>query len=407
MEKSGLVFKHLKLDLLEKEQPDNAGNVGYRVTVADLASLMESLQSCLLKYWEYEPPSAKDEDGKDLAEISQNNDSLKTRQADAMEASSAKEVSKPASKRNGATKENGKDGEIEREPKEPFKKRPIVFLMDEAHKLPALVDDQLSLKVFLDTLLVLTKQDRLCHVILATSDSFFHHFLRTMNVGHHSQLITIGDCSKDETKAYFDDIIQDTIPEHLKGQLSFDILYDAFGGKLAHISDYVSSWVNCEGDLTIYESAIFVQAYTLLQFHLTRSTFATYSPLSVAIAGKSTDEDDSVFKPEHLIHVMKKMVQTPYSLPYFQLCKEIGTNEVDSMIKTRILELRWTKSVAKEDTAAEYIWSKDGIQRPVVLPMTKIVRRAMEVVLKEDGDREKIATGAGGSGERDAGGKYC
>lgn len=366
MEKNGLVFKHLKRDLLEKLQPaDN--NAGYTVTVADLASLMESLQSCLLKYWEYDPCAAGNEGDEDGAE-------------------------KMAEKMKKIAKDGSKDsGEAHEEPPEPFQKRPIVFLMDEAHKLPALVDDQLSLKVFLDTLLVLTKQDRLCHVILATSDSFFHHFLRTMNVGHHCQLVTIGDCSREETKAYFDDIIQDTIPEHLRHKISFEELYDAFGGKLAHISDYVSSWVNCDGDLTIYESAIFVQAYTLLQFHLTRSTFATYSPLSVAISGTSTDKDDSTFTPEHLVHVMKKMVESPYSLPYFQLCKEIGTSEVDSMIKTRILELRWTKSVAPEDTAAEHIWSKDGIQRPVVLPMTRIVRRAMEVVLQEDAEREKIA----------------
>lgn len=366
MEKNGLVFKHLKRDLLEKLQPaDN--NAGYTVTVADLASLMESLQSCLLKYWEYDPRAAGNEGDGDGAENM---------------AEKMKKIAKDGSKDSG---------EAHEEPPEPFQKRPIVFLMDEAHKLPALVDDQLSLKVFLDTLLVLTKQDRLCHVILATSDSFFHHFLRTMNVGHHCQLVTIGDCSREETKAYFDDIIQDTIPEHLRHKISFEELYDAFGGKLAHISDYVSSWVNCDGDLTIYESAIFVQAYTLLQFHLTRSTFATYSPLSVAISGTSTDNDDSTFTPEHLVHVMKKMVESPYSLPYFQLCKEIGTSEVDSMIKTRILELRWTKSVAPEDTAAEHIWSKDGIQRPVVLPMTRIVRRAMEVVLQEDAEREKIA----------------
>ncbi|PPJ56957.1 hypothetical protein CBER1_02225 [Cercospora berteroae] len=369
MDKNKLTFKHRQLELLEKEKPDNAGNAGYTVTVADLASLMESLQSCLLKYWEYEPKSGEEEGDEQGS---------KARQVDATKPSSALEYAK-----SKTTQKKGEGEEEEEEVAEPFKKRPIVFLMDEAHKLPALVNDRLSLKVFLDTLLVLTKQDRLCHVILSTSDSFFHHFLRSMNVGHHTQLLTIGDCSKEETRAYFDGTIQEMIPEHLQHKLSFDDVYEAFGGKLAHINDYVSSWVNAEGELPVYQSAVFVQAYTLLQFHLTKSTFQTYSPLSVATAGTSTVADDATFTPEHLVHVMKKLVESPYSLPYFQLCREIGTNEVDSMIKTRILELRWTRSVTPEDSAAEQVWSHDGIQRPVVLPMTRIVRRAMEVVLKE------------------------
>lgn len=400
MDKNKLTFKHLKLQLLEMEKPDNAGNAGYKVTVADLASLMESLQSCLLKYWEYEPASDKDsKDGGIMEEVKSSVDNAsngklsdleatsgQSRNKDDLDAAQARQIDATTSRPADDTTNpsfSSEDGDAKDKPSKPFKKRPIVFLLDEAHKLPALVDDQLSLKVFLDTLLVLTKQDRLCHVILSTSDSFFHHFLRGMNVGHHSQLITIGDCTKEESREYFDGTIQRMIPAHLQHKLTFDELYGAFGGKLAHINDYVSSWSNCDGDLTIYESAIFIQAYTLLQFHLTRSTFATYSPLSVATSGTSTDSDDATFTPEHLIHVMKKLVQSPYSLPYFQLCREIGTDEVDSMIKTRILELRWTKSVAPEDTAAEHIWSQDGIMRPVVLPMTRIVRRAMEVVLKE------------------------
>ncbi|KAF2206524.1 hypothetical protein CERZMDRAFT_52939 [Cercospora zeae-maydis SCOH1-5] len=378
MDKNKLTFKHRQLELIEKEKPDNAGNAGYTVTVADLASLMESLQSCLLKYWEYEPATEKEEEDELTQDKTGDEQSSQVRQVDATKPSSVADYtkSKPTQTKCAGDEASAK----------PFKKRPIVFLMDEAHKLPALVNDRLSLKVFLDTLLVLTKQDRLCHVILSTSDSFFHHFLRSMNVGHHTQLLTIGDCSKDETRSYFDSTIQEMIPTHLQHKLSFEDVYKAFGGKLAHINDYVSSWVNGDGDLPVYQSAVFVQAYTLLQFHLTKTTFQTYSPLSVATAGTSSASDAATFTPEHLIHVMKKLVESPYSLPYFQLCREIGTNEVDSMIQTRILELRWTKSITPEDTAAEQAWCKDGIQRPVVLPMTRIVRRAMEVVLKEVGE---------------------
>lgn len=61
MDKSKLMFKHLLLQLYEKEKPE-AG--GYEVTVADIACLMESFQSGLLKYWEYNPKSDAEKQGK-------------------------------------------------------------------------------------------------------------------------------------------------------------------------------------------------------------------------------------------------------------------------------------------------------------------------------------------------------
>ena len=38
------------------------------------------------------------------------------------------------------------------------------------------------MKALLDAMLVLTKQDRLCHVIHATSDPFYQTWLRQLNV---------------------------------------------------------------------------------------------------------------------------------------------------------------------------------------------------------------------------------
>ena len=366
MDKQGLTFKHLILEMTEKDKQEG----GHEVTVADLASLMESLQSCLLKYWEYDPATATNDQNKDTSsdssgsrrkpavrKVNNNDESIETQ----AETKTSDETSKPK-----------------------FQKRPIVFLLDEAHKLPALVDNNLSLKVFLDTLLVLTKQDRLCHVLLSTSDSFFHHFLRSMNVGHHAQILTIGDCNREETLNYFHEKMLPQIPQRLASRLNFDDLWDVFGGKLSHINDYISSWVNSDGEMTPYQSAIFIQAYTLLQFHLTHLTFETFSPLSDATAGVSTKDDNAKFSPSDLIRVMKQLVKSPYSLPYFSLCRQIGTQQVDSMIKTRILELRWTRTIVPEEEGVERVWSRDGIERPIVLPMTRIIRKAMEVVLKED-----------------------
>lgn len=376
MGKQALTFKHLMLQLNEKESAEG----GYTVTVADLASLMESLQSALLQYWEYDPYATQSDNHGNI-----DDPNAKKKPAERTVDTSAEATVHDADSRSDAAL---------------FKKRPIVFLLDEAHKLPALIDDQLSLKVFLDTLLVLTKQDRLCHVLFCTSDPFFQHFLRSMNVGHHSQIITIGDCSREETLSYFLEQMLPSVPPHLASKLTtnFEEMWDAFGGKLSHINDYVASWVQAEGNMSPYQSAIFIQAYTLLQLHLTQANFETFSPLSTATAGTDTSEDIASFKPSDLLQVMRKLTKPPYSIPYFTLCRMIGTAQVDSMIKTRVLEVRWTRTVTPEEGWVERQWSEDGIERPVVLPMTRIIRKAMEVVLRED-DQLKEGRQAAADGE--------
>jgi hypothetical protein len=362
-DKLAISFKHLILQMEEREK-----SIEYKVTVADIADLMETLHSCLLRYWKYDPKAKLEAERKKEAEENGQND---------------KEKDPPARMIDTKTK----DEEIDDE--KVFKKKPIVFLMDECHKLPALVNDELSLKVFLDTLLVLTKQDRLCHVILATSDAFFQHFLRSMNVGHHAQIMTIGDCTKEETHTYFMDEIMPNVPDNLRSKVDFDEIYEAFGGKLSHIADYMSVWVNYDGELMPLKSAIFTQAYTLLQFHLTHESIETFSPLSTATSWTNSDDADAQFTRKDLLYVMRQLVQPPYSLPYFDLCRKIGTAQADAMVKTRVLDLRWTRTLSPEQDWVERIWSEDGIERPILLPMTRIVRRAMEVCLMEEDARDK------------------
>jgi hypothetical protein len=40
--------------------------------------------------------------------------------------------------------------------------------------------------------------------------------------------------------------------------------------------------------------------------------------------------------------------------------------------------------VTPEEGWVERLWSEDGVERPVVLPMTRMIRKAMEVVLGEE-----------------------
>jgi len=56
---------------------------------------------------------------------------------------------------------------------------------------PALIQSSEAMKCLLDSMLVLTKQDRLCHVIHATSDPFYQTWLRQLNVMQHCKACTI------------------------------------------------------------------------------------------------------------------------------------------------------------------------------------------------------------------------
>ncbi|BFZ54893.1 hypothetical protein PYCC9005_001930 [Savitreella phatthalungensis] len=395
MHRHALTFKHMHLSLLER---DEKTNYTYEVSAADIAALMEAFQSCLLGYWEFDPEVQNENDANTVGD---NDDKVRKQKA-------PRERTRQLSRIDGATTRSTKGEHNEQRPEgssatvpqeKPWRKRSVVFVLDEAHKLPALIKDELVQKVLLDSLLVLTKQDRLCHVLLTTSDSFFHHYLRAMNVSHHAAVVTIGDCDKTAVYDFFFDELVTKVPADLRPKVDFDGIYDVFGGKLAHISDYLNAWIQSQGTLTPLTSAIFLQAYTLIQVHLSNDSFQTWSSLpdtyprppaedsngSGDIAGSNTSS--RLFTRSQLLELMRILVQAPHSIPYFDLCRRFGQAAVDAMIRTRIVELRWTDPVTPEDhTAAgpHAPWQLDGVIRPLILPMTRVLRVAMQVILNEE-----------------------
>ena len=57
-----------------------------------------------------------------------------------------------------------------------------------------------------------------------------------------TQVITIGDCAKAETRAYFLERLLPQVPERIRAGLDFEVLFDTFGGKLAHWQDYIAEY---------------------------------------------------------------------------------------------------------------------------------------------------------------------
>ncbi|KII91712.1 hypothetical protein PLICRDRAFT_104574 [Plicaturopsis crispa FD-325 SS-3] len=386
-QKEAWSFKHDRLNVERRlgmtDGPPSAGTP--RVMTSDVARLMELFQSSLLKYREFQPEEEVDADaGK--GHRRQETDALSDRtRVETKPKSRSRWFFRGRGKRKAEQERERLEAEKERAREKgkgkevPAKKMPV-FFFDEAHKLPALIKSTETMKCILDSMLVLTKQDRLCHVIHATSDPFYQTWLRQLNVMQHCKIITVGDCSKAETRVFFIERVLPRVPEGMRARLDFENLYEAFGGKLAHWHDFITDFVK--------QSSHFLQAHALLNLHIIHSSqsmppdnpaqprdvnsstdaihtgihpnlgaagFKIYSPITHPHGpqGDGPDEDFHVpeFSAMQLLKVMSRLAQPDVKqLPYFLLCREMGVRAMDGMVKGRVLDLRWTDAVTKEDS---------------------------------------------------------
>ncbi|GAA5866076.1 hypothetical protein JCM8547_000588 [Rhodosporidiobolus lusitaniae] len=337
--------------------------------------------------------------------------------------------------RNKEVEEKRKrEDEEDEEPKPPPKRVPCLFI-DEAHKLPALIKDEESMRCLLDAFTTLTKQDRLLHVIHATSDPQYQTWLRQMNVMQHCQILSIGDTSKAEANKYFGTVLLPHIPDKIRHKISFGEVYSVFGGKLAHLGDYAGEFVNSDGEIPPLHSSHFLQAHSLLNLQLIHSTpfpssassaegddetdsprgfrimssLAQASPTSAPSPYTSPSDSGPDFSHTDLLTVMRRLQPPSFGgtddeLPYFPLCRELGPRAVDGMVRGKVLELRWSRTITPEgDLEARRRKvekeMREGVPKkkdsdgrshfPVVVPTTPVVRYAMGEVLKEYEEEEE------------------
>ncbi|KAG0144902.1 hypothetical protein CROQUDRAFT_46573 [Cronartium quercuum f. sp. fusiforme G11] len=393
-ETEALAFKHTRLDVERRVE-----KTGARVKTSDIAHLLELFQSSLLKYWEFTPKDPNDPETADestqkpikeweKAKLEKAKKLLSQTDAEIVTAKKQEEMQKPKgleesrsvqepdeetepkceSSKTADSFEQLEDGK-EKSWKPPTKKVPVFFL-DEAHKLPNLIKDGEAMKCILDALLVLTKQDRLCHVLHATSDPFYLYWLRDhMKVLAHCTIITIGDPSKAEAQQYFNENLVGTLKKKLDQQpvydarqgkegdlvlkheekngkesgvaggytLDFEAVYKTFGGKLAHLQGFVSDYLNSGGTLKPEDSSQFLQAYALLHYHLvhaeqnidqinenhqtlhptTNSQTDQQSGLELANYATKTNQPRS-FTASDLLYVMQSLTRLRESEPVSQ-----------------------------------------------------------------------------------------
>lgn len=133
------------------------------VKTADVARLMERFQSSLLKYWEFEPEIEQSDQSKGKGE--QGMQQKKSQSLNKQGAIEERTIDSPrrtqeVEDERQPQQQTEPDEEHEEAPSKPVKMVPVL-LLDEAHKLPALLQSDETIKSLLDSMLVLTKREPL------------------------------------------------------------------------------------------------------------------------------------------------------------------------------------------------------------------------------------------------------
>lgn len=385
------------------------GTTSQVVTIGDISNIMERFQSSLYAYWQFEvdteeAKSATERQKAQEAEQRQRIGFLKrSKNRNGLVDIQAQQELDELERRLRVLKQN-----MNRRHKSPMadsKKRLPVILIDEAHRLPALVESQDCIKTLLDSFLVLTKQDRLCHVIHTTSDPFYLHWLRAFNIAQHTKIITINDCTYQEAHDYFyNSLLPSTIeklssPGLIKQRLpQFEDIWDVFGGRIAHMSDYIAEFIFSDGTISPQQSSHFTQAYNNVKFHLTHHAFVTHSSIPDA-AFREAEFDSKVFKliiqdllaSQDVTRETSKPLLPKYSLDYFDICEKYGAEKVNAIVSSRLLDISWSPAAAESFELSE---DTNGPTLPPPKPasflaeatppklhaMSRVIEKALELV---------------------------
>jgi len=62
----------------------------------------------------------------------------------------------------------------------------------------------------------------------------------------------------------------------------------------------------------------------------------------------------------------------------------MGSEAVDAVVKSRLVELRWTRAVSDDGYSIIDGAGELRFERPRIVAMTPVLRKAMEIVLKEE-----------------------
>ena len=246
-------------------------------------------------------------------------------------------------------------------------KTPILFI-DEANKLKTLLDDPVghgALLSFFDWMVKNTKQIRRFHIVLASSDSFFHLWISQYIGKSFFESYVIGDLPKDEAKRFWEErvVTSRSLPKGFNVP-KFEEAYDACGGNLFFLRNYFEdSLVSFDAEFPFSPDGFpFVQ-------NERRHLFRAFH--------RDAKNDPKVhWTRDQFIGILRALISTEQRfLIYDELVGEYGADVVDSMIAHNILHLRPTNRFAYDLDAPE--------ETPIVSAESPAALYAMRSLLKQ------------------------
>ena len=195
---------------------------------------------------------------------------------------------------------------------------PILFI-DEANRLRTLLDDRKGdtvLNDFFEWIVHNTKQMHQFHVIMASSDSFFHRWIAQYIDSAYFRNFVIGHLCKEEARRYWEEeVVKDGKP------LAFEDVYNICGGCM-HLMGETYRIYNATGGV--------VKPYGMSYISQRRSKFI-----------KALNAASIHWTRNDIIEVMEKLIQSKYGyVSYDSLCETVCQQTVDSLIEQNIIHLR-------------------------------------------------------------------
>ena len=211
-------------------------------------------------------------------------------------------------------------------------KTPILFI-DEANELKTLLEDpdgHGALLSLFKWMVKNTKQISRFHVVLASSDSFFHLWINQYIGKSFFESYVIGDLPKEEAKRYWEErvIMSRSLPSGLSPP-RFEEAYDVCGGNLYFLRNYFEEFEICH-------SVGF--PFSPDDFPFVRNEWRA---LTDALRPDELSDPSVLWTREQFIELMAALTSSDQGfLLYKTLENKWGKKVVDSFISHNILHLR-------------------------------------------------------------------
>ncbi|KAH8829122.1 hypothetical protein DL96DRAFT_1708279 [Flagelloscypha sp. PMI_526] len=234
------------------------------------------------------------------------------------------------------SEESGSEESFPQEVVKPVKRR-LVIVLNHADLLAATCKSTEAMKSLLESFWLLSGQEKLCHVVCTASDPNFRAPLEATD----GQILTIPDCSREQMRLHFVYLLDTSIPSVFHQSLHFGVLFDAFGGRIAH-------WKGLLPDFMIFvarESPEFRRVYSRLNDYMLKLSAAAERPRSARglhLSGHSAREDSDFLLAT--LTILDRVLHEQ-TIPYYSLSREFGLKCVTGLIQAGVIYVHWTSPI--------------------------------------------------------------